>query len=103
MTDYDREPGSDAAGDPTPPREHVTERTTIVTAERRGGGSGWIIAIVLLIALFAVLFLVFGDRFGRAADDVGVNVNIDTPDIEIPDKVKVELPDEITVDSNSAH
>ncbi|PSJ39988.1 hypothetical protein C7I55_13955 [Sphingomonas deserti] len=70
----------------------------MVTTERGRGGGGWIVAILLLVALVAVLYFVFGNRLGRAADDVGVNVNID-----VPDKVKVELPDEITVDGNGTN
>ena len=96
MSDYDRDPG--------PTREHVTERTTVVTSDggRRGGG-GWIVAVVLLIALLVVLFLVFGKGLTGAADEVGVNVNIDAPKVDIPDNVKVEVPEEIKIDTNTAN
>jgi hypothetical protein len=103
MGDYNR--------DGAPEREHITERTTIVTdtGERRGGG-GWAIGLLVLIVLLVVLFLVFGNVFNRAADQVGVNVAIDAPKvempdsvkIEVPDEVKVEVPDEIKVETNSA-
>ncbi|QAY78818.1 hypothetical protein [Sphingosinicella sp. BN140058] len=97
MSDYDRPPGQ--APDPPPIHDHVTERTTIVTTEtgHRSSG-GWIVAILLVVALLAILFLVFGDRFGRAAEDVGVNVNIDAPKVEIPDTVKIEVPEKVEVD-----
>jgi hypothetical protein len=102
MGDYNR--------DPAPERERVTEHTTVVTSDRGGRGGGWVIAIVLLIALLVVLFLVFGNVFNRAADEVGVNVNIDAPKVEVPDtvkidvpdEVKVEVPDEVKIESNSA-
>ena len=96
MGDYNRDSG--------PERERVTERTTVVTdtGGRRGGG-GWIVAIVALVALLILLFFVFGNGFNKAADDVGVNVNIDAPKVEIPDSVKVEVPDEIKVDTNTAN
>lgn len=96
MSDYDRPPGQ--TPDPPPVYDHVTERTTIVTTETGGRSSGvWIVAILLVVALLAILFLVFGDRFGRA-EDIGVNVNIDAPKVEIPDTVKIDVPDKVEVD-----
>ena len=100
MSDYDRDRGPD--------HERVTERTTVVTNDggRRGGG-GWLVAILLLVALLVLLFFLFGNGFDRAADEVGVNVNLDAPKVEvpdvkvdIPDEVKVDLPDEVKVETN---
>jgi hypothetical protein len=83
MTDPDRDPE----------RIRDTERTTIIQTgdgDRRGGG-GMIIAIVLILGLVVLAFVLFGGGLNRAADEVGVNVNVDTPDInvKIPDKIEI--------------
>ena len=91
MGDYDRD------------RETVreTDRTTVVTSDGGGrGGSGWIIAILLLVALLAILFFLFGGGLNRAADEVGVNVNVEAPDVSLPDKVELKVPEEVTVDTD---
>jgi hypothetical protein len=88
MSDYDR--------DPEPVRD--TERTTIIQTgggERRGGG-GIVIAIVLILALLVLAYLLFGGMLNRAGDAVGVNVNVDTPKIDMPD-VNVKIPDKIEI------
>ena len=98
MTDPDREREI--------PRETVrdTERTTIIQTDggRDRGGGGVILAVVLILALLAVLYFVFSGSFNRAADEVGVNVNIEAPkvempNIEVPDKIELKVPDEIDV------
>lgn len=95
MTDPDREI----------PRETVrdTERTTIIQTDGgdRGGG-GVILAVILILALLGVLYFVFSGGFNRAADNVGVNVNVETPKVEmpkvsLPDKIEVNVPDKIDV------
>jgi hypothetical protein len=99
MTDPDRERYI--------PRETVrdTERTTIIQTDGgrdRGGGGGVLLAVVLILALLAVLYFVFSGSFNRAADSVGVNVNVETPKVEIPkvdmpDKIELTVPDKIDV------
>lgn len=98
MTDPDREREI--------PRETVrdTERTTIIQTDggRDRGGGGVILAIVLILALLALLYFLFGGGLNRAADEVGVNVNVEAPkvempSIEVPDKIELEVPDEIDV------
>jgi hypothetical protein len=98
MTDPDREREM--------PRETVrdTERTTIIQTGggRDRGGGGVILAVVLILALLAVLYFVFSGSFNRAADSVGVNVNVETPKVEMPsvdmpDKIELKVPDEIQV------
>jgi hypothetical protein len=99
MTDPDRERDV--------PRETVrdTERTTIIQTDGgrdRGGGGGVLLAVVLILALLAVLYFVFSGSFNRAADSVGVNVNVETPKVEIPnvdmpDKIELTVPDKIDV------
>ncbi len=98
MTDPDREREI--------PRETVrdTERTTIIqTGSGRGrSGGGVLLAVVLILALLAVLYFVFSGGFNRAADGVGVNVNVETPKVEmpsidLPDKIEVKVPDKIDV------
>jgi hypothetical protein len=85
MTDPDRE------------RETVrdVERTTTVvsTGGDRGGG-GALLAVLVIIVLLAVLYFVFSGSFNRAADEVGVNVNVEAPKVDVPD-VNVKVPDKI--------
>ena len=72
------------------PERRVERETTVInTGERRGGG-GLVAAIVLLLVVVVLAFLFFSGSFNRAADEVGVNVNVDAPDVTIPD---VEVPD----------
>jgi hypothetical protein len=105
MTDSDREREI--------PRETVrdTERTTIIQTDggRDRGGGGVILAVVLILALLALLYFLFSGSFNRAADKVGVNVNveapkIDMPNVEMPDKIEVKVPEQIdvTTDGNKA-
>jgi hypothetical protein len=98
MTDPDR--------DREIPRDTVrdTERTTIIQTDggRDRGGGGVILAVVLILALLALLYFVFSGGFNRAADEVGVNVNVETPKVEMPsvkmpDKIEVNVPDKIDV------
>ena len=39
----------------------------------------------MLLAAAVLAFLFFGGYFERAADDVGVNVNVEAPDVKMPD------------------
>jgi hypothetical protein len=111
MTDPDREIPRE-----TIPRETVrdTERTTIIQTDggRDRGGGGVILAVVLILALLAILYFVFSGSFNRAADSVGVNVNVeapkvDMPNVDMPDKIELKVPDEIQVktdgDGNKAN
>lgn len=84
--------------DPDRDREpvHETDRTTIVHTGGRGGGGGVIVAIVAILALLVLLYLFFGGGLNRAADEVGVNVNVDAPKIEVPD-VNIKIPEKIEV------
>lgn len=100
MTDPDREREI--------PRDSVrdTERTTIIQTDGgRGRGSGVLLAIVLIVALLAVLYFVFSGSFNRAADSVGVNVNVeapkvDMPSIDMPDKIELKVPEKIEVSTD---
>jgi predicted metalloprotease len=87
MTDPDRE------------RETVrdVERTTTVvsTGGDRGGG-GALLAVLVIVVLLAVLYFVFSGSFNRAADDVGVNVNVEAPKVSVPD-INLKVPDKIEV------
>jgi hypothetical protein len=64
-------------------REPVVERTTIVTGE--GGGGGALLAVVLLIGVVVLLFLLFGGGFGRASDDLDINIDVKTPEVTVPE------------------
>ncbi|HEX8624308.1 MAG TPA: hypothetical protein VF782_04435 [Allosphingosinicella sp.] len=98
MTDPDRE--RETPGDPIP-RETVrdTERTTIIQTDggRDRGGGGVILAVVLILALLALLYFLFAGSFNRAADSVGVNVNVEAPKIDVPDNIELKVPEEIDV------
>lgn len=80
-------------------RIRETERTTVVhTDGERRGGRGLLIAIILLLAVAALLFFLFGGNVNRAADEVGVNVNVEAPempDVQVPDVdvPNVKVPD----------
>ena len=78
MTDPDRDREPEVVRD--------VERTTTVvsTGGDRGGGG----------ALLAVLYFVFSGSFNRAADEVGVNVNVEAPKVDVPD-VNLKVPDKI--------
>lgn len=98
MTDPDREREI--------PRDTVrdTERTTIIQTGGGGdrGGGGVILAVVLVLALLALLYFLFSGSFNRAADEVGVNVNVEAPKVEmpnidVPDKIELKVPDRIDV------
>jgi hypothetical protein len=87
MGDHDRE------------RETIrdTERTTVVHTDSDGGGGGGIVLVVILIlVVLAVLYFVFSGSFNRAADEVGVNVNVGAPSVAVPD-VNLKVPDKIEV------
>ena len=95
MTDPDRD------REPEPVREREVERTTTVisTGGDRGGG-GALLAVLVIVVLLAVLYFVFSGSFNRAADEVGVNVNVEAPKVEVPD-VNLKIPDKIDVDVKS--
>jgi cell division protein FtsX len=93
MSDFDRD------GERPVERDRVTERTTTVidTGGDRGRGGGVLIAVVLLILVLAVLFFLFGGNLNRAADKVGVDVNVDAPKVETPD-INIDVPEKIDVE-----
>lgn len=90
MTDPDRERERETIRD--------TERTTTViqTDGGRGGGGGVLLAVILILVLLAILYFVFSGSFNRAADEVGVNVNVEAPKVAVPD-VNIKVPDKIDV------
>lgn len=97
MGDFDRERETIRETPPETVRE--TDRTTIVTTDGggRGGGGGLIAVVLLILVLLAVLYFVFGGGFNKAADKVGVNVNVAAPNISIPDKIDVKVPDNVKI------
>lgn len=88
MSDYDR--------DREPVRETERTTTTVVQTDGGRGGGGVLLAVVVIIALLAVLYFVFSGSFNRAADDVGVNVNVEAPKVAVPD-INLKVPDKIEV------
>ncbi|HYI40924.1 MAG TPA: hypothetical protein VE053_11460 [Allosphingosinicella sp.] len=98
MTDPDRE------RDIPPETVRETERTTIIQTDggRDRGGGGVILAVVVIVALLGLLYFIFSGNFNSAADSVGVNVNVESPKVELPsvdlpDKIELNVPDEIKV------
>lgn len=68
-----------------------TERTTIIQTDRdSGGGSGALVAIMVLLVLGVLAYLLLGGGLGGGGDEGDVNVNIEVPEMTMPD---VELPD----------
>ena len=95
MTDPDRD------REPETVRE-VERTTTVVSTGGDRGGGGALLAVLVIVVLLAVLYFVFSGSFNRAADEVGVNVNIeapkvDVPEVKLPDKIELNVPDKIEV------
>lgn len=63
----------------------VERETTVINTGNGGGGGGIIALVVVLIAAAVIAFLFFNGYFERAADEVGVNVNVEAPDVKMPD------------------
>ena len=85
MTDPDRER---IVVEETPPR--VERETTVVTTDG-GGGGGAIVAVLLVLVAAVLLFVYFGGYLDRTADEVGVNVNVEVPEVKAPD-IDINLP-----------
>lgn len=86
--------------EPDEPAPRVERETTIIHSggDRGGGGGGTIVAIVVLLAIVVLGFLWFNGNLGGAADEIDVNVNVDTPDIDIPE---IDVP-ELAPPANSS-
>jgi hypothetical protein len=67
------------------PVEVERETTVINAGGDRGGGGGTVAAVVVLLLIAVLAFLFFGGYFESAADEVGVNVNVEAPDVKMPD------------------
>lgn len=63
----------------------VERETTVINAGGDRGGGGMVAAVVVLLLIAVLAFLFLGGYFERAADDVGVNVNVEAPDVKMPD------------------
>ena len=50
-----------------------------------------LLAVVVLLVLAVGAFLYLGGYLQRAADEVDVNVNVEAPNVELPD-IKIETP-----------
>ena len=71
-------------------RDREVERTTIIDrGDRRSGGSGLVVGIIVLVLLAVVLFLLLGDGLG-GGDEGDVNVNVEAPEVNLPD---IDVPD----------
>ena len=78
------------------------ERETTVVTSNGGGGGGAIVAILVILVVAVLLFLYFGGYLNRAADEVGVNVNVEAPKVEAPDiDINVPPPSEPAQPANS--
>ena len=77
----------------------VEKETTIVSGGGDRGGGGLLAAVLVLAVLAILAFLWLSGGFERAADEVGVNVNVEAPKIDVPEKIEVDLPDVTTSDN----
>jgi hypothetical protein len=78
------------------------ERETTVVTSNGGGGGGAVVAILVILVVAVLLFLYFGGYLNRAADEVGVNVNVEAPKVEAPDiDINVPPPSEPAQPANS--
>jgi len=59
--------------------DHNTDRETTVVHTSDGGSGGTILAVVLLIAVLAVLFYLFGDRIMGGGGDTKIDVDVSAP------------------------
>ncbi|QDM39830.1 hypothetical protein [Altererythrobacter sp. TH136] len=53
----------------TPAGDTHTTHTVVTDGERRGGGSGWVIALVLIVALIAAIWFFSGMSNSESAKD----------------------------------
>ena len=53
----------------TPAGDTHTTHTVVTDGERRGGGSGWVIALALIVALIAAIWFFSGMSNSEAAKD----------------------------------
>jgi len=71
--------------------ERPVERETVVVSSGRSGGGGAIAAILVVLVIAVLAFLFFGGYLQRAAEKTDINVNVETPKIELPD-IHVQTP-----------
>ena len=55
----------------------IERETTVI--HTREGGSGVLIAVILLIAVLALLFYLFGGQLLGTTDKADIQVDVDTP------------------------
>ena len=55
------------------------EKEVIVTSDGGGSGFGMLAGVILVLALLAVLFFVFKDRFLGHDTDINADVKIEAP------------------------
>lgn len=69
------------------PVDRGVDRTVVVTDRGRGGGSGWFIAGIVVVALVIAGFFLFGGNLGlgggSSAGGGTTNITVDTPDINV--------------------
>jgi hypothetical protein len=83
------------------PERPVTRETTVINTGERRGGSGALIAIVLLLVVGILAFLYFGGYLQRAADKTNIDIKVDAPKIDMPD-INIERPKSEPPAGNSA-
>lgn len=69
----------------------ATHETTVINTGGGGGGGGTIVALLVLVVLAIGAFLFFGGYLRNSGDDLNLNVNVETPKVELPD-IKIETP-----------
>jgi hypothetical protein len=80
-------------------RERDTERestTTVIHTDSGSSGGGLLLGVVLALLLFGLLFLLLygGLDFGGVPEKVDVDVNVDVPELEMPEENPPAAPTE---------
>lgn len=64
--------------------EHEREKDVIVTNGSSGGGAGWFIAGIVLLAVIIAGFYFSDEIFDTRSDNVNVSVDVPKPDVNAP-------------------
>ena len=70
---------------PVDPEPRVERETTIIQTGERSGGGGTIALVIVALLVAVAAFVYFGGYLDRAADETGINVNVEAPDVKMPD------------------
>lgn len=74
-------------------QQPVREREVIVTDNggKRSGMSGAIVAVLAVVVIALIAWLAISMIGGGTSEDVGDNVEVDAPEVDVPDEVDVNV------------